>query len=352
MGLGGWPAVSLADARKAAGEARDLVQRGINPIDARRTAGRRKGDVPTLAECIYSAYEARRPSLKSRGSAGRWISLMELHVIPRIGDVPVTEIDQNIIADALRPIWRTKNPTASKAANRITISLEYAVAQGHTVNLNAVRMARILLGDSGHKVEHHPAMPWHEVPAFYQSLGAGSSVRRVLAFLILTGGGSARSTPVRFARFDEIDGDQWTIPAEKMKGRRGQTQDFRVPLSAPALELVKICQELTGGEWLFPGPSGRPISDVNTSKFMRDAGLKYVPHGFRSSFRDWMAHIEVPFEVAETAIAHRVGNKVTRAYLRDDYWEQRRVIIHRWANHLQGKGAAKVIEMNEVIGDQ
>ena len=345
MGLGAWPAVSLAEAREAAGAARALAKQGINPIDARKIAAVRRHGIPIFREVAIAAFEARKATLRDGGRAGRWLSPLERHIFPVMGDVLVTDLDQNIIADALRPIWRSKYPTADKAAGRINIALEYAVAQGHDINLNAVRMARILLGDAGHKVAHHPAMPWREMPAFYQSLGAGSAVRRVLSFLILTGGGASRSTPVRFARFDEIRGDEWMIPAEKMKGREGQARDFRIPLSEPALELIEVCRKLTGGEWIFPGPRGRPISDVMTSKFMREAGLPYHPHGFRSSFRDWMAHIEVPYEVAETAIAHRVGSKVSQAYLRDDYWEQRRSIMHRWANHLEGKGSAKVLEL-------
>ncbi|MEL7480104.1 MAG: integrase arm-type DNA-binding domain-containing protein [Pseudomonadota bacterium] len=344
MGLGPWPNVSLADARQKASEARDLVRQGANPIAERKSAAFRQRGVPTLKECIYAAYEARKASLRGEGKSGRWLSPLELHVIPVIGELPVTEVDQNAVASALRPIWRSKYPTADKAASRTNTALEYAVAQGHDVNLNAVKMARILLGDPGHKVRHHPAMPWQELPAFYQSLGAGSAVRRVLAFMILTGGG-ARTAPVRLARYDEIHGEQWMIPAEKMKGREGQSQDFRIPLNEPALELMETCRRLTGGEWLFPGPRGKPITDVNTSAFMRDAGLPFHPHGFRSSFRDWMAHIEVPFETAETAIAHRIGNKVTRAYLRDDYWEQRKVIMNRWGNHLLGKGSAKLIDL-------
>lgn len=344
MGLGSWPEVSLSEARDAAHDSREQVRKGINPITSRRSAEIQRLGVPTLAECIYAAHEARKASLRGEGKAGRWLSPLEIHVIPKIGQMLVTEIDQNIITEALRPIWRTKYPTADKAIGRLNTALKYAVAQGHEVNLNAVAMARVLLGDSGHKVEHHEAMPWQEVPAFYQSLGAGSAVRRVLSFMILAGGG-ARTTPVRLARYEEIDGDEWTIPAANMKGREGHTSDFRIPLSAPALELIETCRNLTGGEWIFPGPSGKPITDVMTSKFMRDANLPYKPHGFRSTFRDWMAHTGVAFEVAETAIAHQVGNKVTRAYLRDDYWEKRRVIMHDWANHLQGKGSAKLLEI-------
>ena len=179
-------------------------------------------------------------------------------------------------------------------------------------------------------------MPWQEVPAFYQALGTTSTVRRMLAFMILTGG-AARSTPIRQARYDQIRGNEWRVPADLMKGREGKTRDFRVPLSDPAIELIDKCRNMTGGEWMFPGQRGRPISDAMISKFMRELGCVYKPHGFRTSFREWMAHNNVPFEIAETAIAHQFGSSVTRAYLRQDYWTKREAIMVQWANHLLGR---------------
>lgn len=344
MGLGTWPAVSLAAAREAASNARDQVRDGVNPIQARKDAELARQSVPTLAECIYAVNEARKAGWKGEGKNARWLSPLELHVIPVIGHVAVTDIDQNLIKKALEPIWKTKNPTARKAATRLNLALNHADAMGLDVKLSAVKRAVHLLGDSGHEVQHHSAMPWQEVPEYYQSLGFGSAVARVLCFMILTGGGG-RTAPVRLARYDQIDGDCWTIPGALMKGRKGKTPDFRIPLSPPALELIELCKELTGGEWLFPGPSGKPITDVMTSKHMRH--LPYTPHGFRTSFREWMLHVGVPYEVSETAIAHTVGTTVTQAYLRDDFFEKRRVIMHDWANHLLGKGSAKLLEIKQ-----
>ena len=349
MGVGSFPEVSLAQAREAAGDARRLVSEGINPIQARKDAELKRRGVPTLKEVIYAAHEARKASLKEGGAAGRWLSPLELHVIPEIGDKLVTDIDQNVIKDTLASIWRTKYPTADKALGRLRTALEYAKASGHDIDLDSVRMARVILGDPGHKVEHIKAMPWQEVPEFFQSLGYGSTTQRVLAFMILVGAG-ARTAPVRLAEYSEIEGDCWTVPAEKMKGREGQGADFRIPLNEPALELIDICRQLNGeSKWIFPGPKGKPITDVMTSKFMRDRDLPYKPHGFRSSFREWMAHIEISFEIAETAIAHRVGNKVSQAYMRDDYFEKRRVIMHDWAKHLTGEGSAKVLDLTKPI---
>lgn len=337
MGLGAWPLVSLAEARGGAELARKQISQGIDPIQARKEHEQARAVVPTFAECAELAFEARKASLRGEGVNGRWMSPLTLHIIPKMGSKLVTEIDQNDVAAALRPIWRKKYPTADKAAGRIHTVLEYAVAQGHMANLIAVKMARVLLGDPGHKVEHHAAMPWQDVPAYYQSLGVGSTVRRVLSFMLLVGGG-ARTTPVRLARYDEIEGNQWTIPAENMKGMEGKVASFRIPLSRPALDLIEICSKLHTSEWIFPGPSGNPITDVMTSKFMND--LPYTPHGFRSSFREWMAEQSIPHEVAETALAHQVGTKVTRAYMRDDYWTQRSQIMDDWAEFLTQKKPA------------
>jgi len=333
MGLGQWPEISLSEARSLASDARQLVRSGINPIRERQASLQTQREIPTLEEVIELAYEAKKAGLRDEGKAGRWLSPLKIYVIPKIGKLLVTEVDQNVISETLRPIWRTKYPTAEKALGRINIALQYAVAQGHNINLSCIASARLLLGESGHKVQHHQSMPWQEVPAFYRSLGDTSTVRRVLSFMVLTGG-AARTTPIRFARYDQIDGDEWRIPAELMKGREGKTQEFRVPLSQPAQELVETCRASTGGEWIFPAQRGKPITDVMTSKFMRDRDYAYKPHGFRTSFREWMAHMDVPFEIAETAIAHQVGSKVTRAYLRDDYWEKRKAIMSEWADHL------------------
>lgn len=333
MGLGTWPEISLAEARSRASSARELIGAGKNPIRERNASRIARRAVPTFAEVVELAFESRKAGLRDAGKAGRWLSPLELHVIPKIGNLLVTDIDQNILYETLKPIWRTKYPTAEKALGRINVALEYAVAQGHDVNLSIVTSARLLLGVSGHKVQHHLAMPWQEVPSFYRTLGTSSTVRRLLSFMILTGG-AARTTPVRYARFDQITGNEWLIPADLMKGREGKTQAFRVPLSEAALQVVQACKDTTGGNWIFPGTRGKPITDVMSSKFMRDRGEIYKPHGFRTSFREWMAHIDVPFEVAETAIAHQVGTKVTRAYLRDDYWEKRVVIMDKWAQHL------------------
>ena len=184
-----------------------------------------------LNEIALDAFESRKAELKGDGKAGRWFSPLELHVLPKLGKVPVAEIDQRDIRDTLAPIWHDKADTARKAMNRLSICLRHAAALGLEVDLQATDKARALLGKQRHTAENVPAMPWQDVPAFYQKPDGRQRTELALRLLILT---AVRSYPLRHLHVDQIEGDVWTIPAEAMKGRMGATSDFRVPLSIEA----------------------------------------------------------------------------------------------------------------------
>lgn len=343
MGLGGFPDVSLSDARKKADEARGTAQDGLDPIKEREKAKREAlRNLHMLQDVAIDAFEARKAELKGDGKAGRWFSPLEIHVLPRLGKMPVSEIDQIDIRDTLAPIWHDKADTAKKALNRLSLCLKHAAALGLDVDLQAPEKARALLGKQRHEVKHIPAMPWAEVPAFYQSLTDGTVTHLALRLLILTG---VRSAPIRLARLDQFEGDVWTVPADLVKGRKGMTTDFRVPLSQEALAVVQEAKRHERNGFLFPGERKNTdvISDMTMSKHMSDRGIDYRPHGFRSSFRDWIAEAtNTPFEVAETAIGHTVGGSVERSYRRTDYLEQRRVLHERWAQLLTAEKAQVV----------
>jgi integrase len=273
--------------------------------------------------------------LKGDGVAGRWFSPLELHVLPKLGKVPVADIDQKDIRDVLAPIWHTKADTARKAMNRLGICLKHAAALGLDVDLQATDKARALLGKQRHKAENIPAMPWQDVPAFYASLSDGSVTHLALRLLILTG---ARSGPLRALQLDQIDGDIWTIPAEAMKGRKGATADFRIPLSTEALAVIEQATSHARDGLLFANQRKGFISDMTMGRFMERAGLEARPHGFRSSLRDWIAETtDTPHDIAETVLGHTAGGAVERAYRRTDFLEQRRVLMERWAAHVVGK---------------
>ncbi len=332
MGLGPYPDVKLKEARESAAEARKLVREGKDPIVEREK--RRMEGMQTLhlfRDVAEDAFESRKADLKDDGKAGRWFSPLELHVLPKLGRVPVVEIDQIKIRDALKPIWHVKADTARKALNRIAISMRHASNLGLEVDIQAAEKARGLLGKQRHKVKHVPALPWQDVPAFYASLDDGSITHLALRFLILTG---MRSKAVRFAHIDQIDGDVWTVPADNMKGRKGQVTDFRVPLPPEAKDIVREALPLSRNGFLFPSVRRGVISDATMSRFMERHGMAARPHGFRTSLRTWLAEeTNASWELAEICLAHQVGNKVARAYLRTDRLDTRRGLLEEWASH-------------------
>ncbi|WP_170473348.1 tyrosine-type recombinase/integrase [Ruegeria arenilitoris] len=330
MGLGSASEVSLKEARQSAEQWRSYARQGKDPIKEREKERREaERNLNCLADVATDAFESRKAELKGDGKAGRWFSPLELHVLPKLGKVPVSDIDQIDIRDALKPIWHSKGETARKALNRLSIVLKHAAALGLDVDLQATEKAKALLGKSRHKPQHIAAMPWIEVPEFYRTLEVPTTSNLALRILILT---AVRSGPLRFMHYDQIEGDVWTIPADQMKGRLGQTSDFRVPLSSEALHVVDLSRPFNRDGFLFPGLRKGVISDMTMSQHMKKTGLDYRPHGFRSSLRDWLAdRTDTPHEIAEACLAHSTGSQVERAYRRTDYLEQRREIMERWS---------------------
>ncbi len=350
MGLGAYPAVSLAEARRAAHEARGKVIKDIDPIKdrvrVRREAAR---NLHIFGDVARDAFESRKAELKGDGIAGRWFSPLELHVLPRLGKVPVADIDQIDIRDTLAPIWHTKAETARKALNRIGICMLHAAALGLTVDLQATDKARALLGAPRHSTKNIPALPWQDVPTFYASLSDGSTTHLALRFLILTG---ARSHPVRFLHEGQIEGDVWTVPAEGMKGRKGKTSDFRVPLSAEALAVLGEARALARDGYLFPSVRKGVISDATMGRLMERRKLVARPHGFRTSLRVWLSEAtDAPYEVAEMMLAHSVGTKTGKTYDRTDRLEQRRSLLARWAQLVSGKTGGQIVQLAAAVGE-
>jgi integrase len=331
MGLGSVSDVSLKEAREAAEKWRAKVRDNQDPIKERERERREAArNMHLLNDVALDAFESRKAELKGDGLAGRWFSPLQLHILPKLGKVPVAAIDQNDIREALAPIWHTKAETARKAMNRLGICLKHGAALGLDVDLQAVDKAMALLGKQRHKAQNVPALDWREVPAFYESLSDGSVTHLALRLLILTG---VRSGPLRFMTEGQIDGDIWTIPGDAMKGRKDATADYRVPLSTEALAILDQAKRLARDGFMFPSVRTGVISDATMSRLMERRQMQARPHGFRSSLRDWIAETtETPHEVAETCLGHTVGGSVERAYRRTDYLEQRRVLMERWAN--------------------
>jgi integrase len=343
MGLGAYPDVSLKEAREAATHNRALVRQGLDPIKERERQKREAArNIHMLTDIALDAFESRKAELKGDGIAGRWFSPLELHILPKLGKVPVADIDQQDIRDTLSPIWHTKAATATKAINRLNIVMRHAAALGLDVDLQAVEKAKALLGKQRHTVTNVPSVPWQDVPEFYQSLG-GSITELALRLLILTG---ARSGPLRHIHEDQIEGDVWTIPAEAMKGRKDATSDFRVPLSIEAQRVIAEARKFERDGFLFPSAKRGVISDMTMTAYMDRRGMKERPHGFRTSLRVWLAEAtNAPHDVAEMCISHVVGSKTVQAYKRTDYLEQRKTLMERWAIQVVADQSPNVVSM-------
>lgn len=343
MGIGSTGAIPLKSARSTAARLREQVAQGVDPIKARRDADQAAlRNLNSLHDMTMDAFESRKADLREDGKAGRWLSPLRLYVLPKLGRMPVAEIDQRDIRNTLAPIWHTKADTAQKALNRLGIVLRHAAALGLDVDLQATDKAKALLGRSRHVIEHIPSMDWRDVPAFYAQLSDGSTTHLALRLLILTG---LRSKPIRFARLEEIDGNIWTVPGEKMKSLKHKSEDFRLPLSSLALETIEAAKPMARDGFLFAGRTRGVISDASMSRLMTRMGLEARPHGFRASLRNWIAETtDTSFEVGEMAIAHKVGTKTQRAYLRTEQMERRAVLMEKWADHVGG-GTGQLIEI-------
>ncbi|WP_345117766.1 site-specific integrase, partial [Bartonella jaculi] len=323
--------VSLKKARECANQWRSVLHEGRDPIKEREKQKREAiRNLHYLKDIALDAFESRKAELKNDGKDGRWFLPLRLHILPKLGCLPVSEITQTEIRNTLAPIWHTKAGTAEKALNRLNLCLKHAAALGLDVDLQATEKARALLGKQRYKKQNIPAMDWRDVPAFYKILCQKTTLTQLaLRLLILTG---VRTRPLRHIREYQVNENIWTIPAENMKGRRDATTEFRVPLSTEALEILKQARLLSRNDFFFSATGRGPLNECSMSQYMKRIGLESCPHGFRSSLRDWLAETtDAPYEVAETILGHVVGGKVERAYRRTDYLEQRRVYMDKWA---------------------
>ncbi|MBE0552645.1 MAG: integrase arm-type DNA-binding domain-containing protein [Rhodobacteraceae bacterium] len=360
IGLGGFPTVTLAQARDKARELRDKVECGIDPVEERKTAkaklieARRKGML--FSEAVDKALAAKLDAFRNEKHRAQWRSTLDRYAMPEIGAFPVGQIDTAAVLRCLQPIWATKTETATRLRGRIEAVLSWATVAGHRSGDNPARWAGNLkeLLPAASKVakeSNHPALQLDDAPAWLADLRQREGFpARALEFLALT---AARSGEVRGAAWDEIDLDKalWIIPAQRMKMQR----EHRVPLTAEAVALLKALPRLDGNPLVFPGARGGQLSDMALSMLMKRqhaaavaaGGPGYldrvskrpaVPHGLRSTFRDWVAErTTFPGEMAEVALAHRISNAVEAAYRRGDMIEKRRRMMADWADFLSSR---------------
>ena len=330
LGLGSTALVPLAEAREQALANRKLARQGGDPLAEKR----RGQSMPTFAEAAVRVVEQKRAGWRSPRHPQQWLSSLERYTFPRIGGQPVTEITRADVLEILSPIWHSKAPTARYVHQRIHAVLEWAVGMDYRVDNPCDRVLPVL-GPQGDIVQHMRALPHREVAAAVATVrasGATPVVRLAFEFLVLT---AARSGEVREARWTEIDTTYhvWTVPATRMKAKR----EHRVPLCGRAAEILDAARTLGDGDspLVFPTVGRKPLDDRRFRRLLQRHRIAAVPHGFRSSFRDWAAEeTDHPREVIEAALAHVVQNKVEAAYARSDLFERRRRLMDDWAGYL------------------
>ncbi|WP_171119822.1 site-specific integrase [Ruegeria sp. HKCCA5463] len=324
FGLGGADVVTLNQARERALEYRRMAKAGLNPrFNAQR-------EIPTFEELSRQVHIDRLPTWKNAKHGQQWLNTLRDYAFPKIGRMPVDSIDQPEVLMCLSPIWTEKHETAKRLSQRIKTVLDVAKSKGFRSGENpvtAIREGKVLPTVKA-KVQHHDAMPWQEVPAFYAELQTRSAMAaKALQFTILT---ACRTSEVLEMKWPEVDVDArlWTIPSERMKG--GQVH--RVPLADEMLAILEPLRALAS-DYVFEGQKRhQPLSNMSMLMLLRRMRQDGVTvHGFRSSFRDWAAEsANAPRELAEAALAHQVGSDVERAYARSDLLERRRSLISDW----------------------
>lgn len=329
IGLGSAKKVSLAQARQRAAEVRSQVEAGIDPVLQRKKAE----GIPTFREAAAAVYAENKKSWKNKKHRGQWLTSLQTYAFPKIGDVAVSDIESSHVRDVLIAIWLEKNETARRVRQRIGMVIDWAIAKNyraHPLPMNAINKS---LPKVRNRQNHLAALHYSKVAAFVGKLRERESIGRLaFEFLILT---AARSGEVRGALWSEIDLTErtWTIPAERMKA----DVEHIVPLSDAALDVLKRARvhKEDGNDLVFPGTRhGKPMSDMTLTKICRDANIDAVPHGFRSSFRDWVSE-ETDFDrdVAEMALAHTIANPVEAAYRRGKLLQKRRKLMNLWADY-------------------
>ncbi|MDE0260132.1 MAG: tyrosine-type recombinase/integrase [Gammaproteobacteria bacterium] len=331
LGLGSVRLVTLAEARDAALANRKVARAGGDPRTKRRSS------VPTFEQAAAKVFAMHRANWTER-HAGQWIATLRTYAYPGIGGKRVDRIRSADVMGVLMPIWNDKYQTAKRVRQRISTVMRWAIAQGYRVDNPAGDAIGAALPKPPRVQKHYKALPYRKVAAAIEAVvgsEARLSVKLGIEFLVLT---ACRSGEVRGARWAEIDieGGEWAIPAERMKSRR----EHRVPLSGRAREILAEAKaHAPRSELVFPSARGLVLPSFEFTGLLKALGVGAVPHGFRSSFRDWAAErTDAPRAVMEAALAHAVRNRVEAAYARSDLFERRRVLMEQWAEYLGDRG--------------
>ena len=331
FGLGGADIITLTVARERALEYRRLAKQGLNP------KYHRDKEVPCFEEVARQVHIERLPTWKNPKHGQQWINTLADYAFPKIGRLPVSEIDQPEVLQVLSPIWTVKHETARRVAQRMKAVLDVTRSRGFREGENPVTVvmdARVLPRVKA-KVKHHNAMPWQDVPAFYARLSEQNGMAaKALTFTCLTG---CRTSEVLKAVWDEFDLTEliWTIPEDRTK----TGAEHRVPLTDEMLGIIEPLRALRS-KCVFEGQRRhQPLSNMSMLMLLRRMEIEHVTvHGFRSALRDWAAEVgNYPREVAELSLGHKIGSEVERAYARSDLLEKRRALMADWSEYVAGR---------------
>lgn len=330
ISLGAYPEISLRQARQRAVEARNAINKGVNPIDARRRAKAQSAPEPATRFDKFGLdfIETMRPKWRSHKHAEQWISTVSAYAFPVIGSIPLDEIDTHHVLQILQPIWLTKPETASRLRGRLAMILAAASARKLRSAFNPAAWAghlNTLLPPPPRSGKHHAALPYGELPEFMAELRETDGLSALaLEFTILN---ACRTGEVINGKREEVLGKVWTIPATRMKAKR----EHQVPLCSRSLEILTIAQHSDPNSPYLFSRRGRPLSNMAMLMLVRRMRSGMTAHGFRSAFRDWVAE-ETDFspEVAEMALAHTIANRVEAAYRRGNLLERRRRLMEAW----------------------
>ena len=328
IGLGGYPLISITEARKASVGIRHDVFHGIDPI-----ARKRQGHMPLFEQVVKEAYKKKEQEFDTELAAKQWKRNLENHLIPKFGNRRINEIDQNDMINFLKPLYETKPAMAKKLRQALRSIFGVAMAKGFIDSDPAGERISAVLPKITKK-QNHAALHHGECAAFMSDVKAcemALSVRLAVRFIVLT---ACRHGQARKARWSEIDMERaiWNCPVSHMKMRESHS----IPLSDAALDVLSEARKLHDGDLIFPAPrSGKPLADANLRNLIERVGLKSKTtiHGFRTSFRSWCADRNVSREVAEQCLAHVVQG-VEGDYMRSDVFELRRPVMQEWADYL------------------
>lgn len=330
IGLGSAMDVTLSKARELADIAREAVREGREP----RAAVKGRDGPITFRDAATQYIDSHAPSWRNAKHRNQWTNTLTSYAYPVIGDLTVDAIETDHVLRILEAIWYDKTETASRVRMRIESVLSWAKARGYRDGFNPAiwrgHLDQLLPSPKKiAKVEHFPAIPYADLPKFYQSLKeSGSITTKALRFTILT---ACRTNEAIGATWNELDGDLWLIPGERMKAGR----EHRVPLSKECMALLGDLEKQA--MWVFPGlKEGKPLSNMAMLRYMRMKGTQATVHGMRSSFTDWAAEkTSHEKDVVEMALAHTITNQTEAAYRRGELLEKRRTLMQDWANYLE-----------------